>query len=426
MAEQSIHTNQYNRREFVVAASVVVVGGLGACSGYSSAVQSGVASKNNHVLAIPTKPISMRVRVARSRKSGENWLVNGAQVSTNTKGLLYTPIKETQIVLLENDVFCLKKQTPHVIGHGEKLKTITGDIYVHPRIDISGHAFDIVAHVPLENYLPGVLAGELYAHWHPATFASQAVAARSYAVVQHLNRKNTSHYDLDDDPSSQMFLGDVTLDVAHRAVAETGGVILSWEDTVVPAYYCSCCGGFAATAKDGISSSSQHNIAPLEGRSGRDICTSLDIHKWAASRSLRTFRRRLNASSTKLNTPELASIRSIKAIEPTSTNRHGRPTSIEIVDRRNKSVEIHARQFVRAANASVSSLPPAAPTIWSSFVSGEKNGAAIKFNGVGMGHGVGLCQYGAQALAGEGRGFEEILVLVLPTSFFFNSPIFVN
>ena len=413
MAEQSVRTNQYNRREFVVAASAVVVGGLGACSGYSSAVQSGVAPKN-HVLAIPTKPISMRVRVARSRKSGENWLLNGVPVSTNTEGLLYTPLKETQIVLLENDVFCLKKQTPHVIGQGEKLKTITGDIYVHPRKDISRHAFDIVAHVPLENYLPGVLAGELYAHWHPATFASQAVAARSYAVVQHLNRKNTSHYDLDDGPSSQMFLGDVTLDVAHRAVAESDGVVLSWEDTVVPAYYCSCCGGFAATAKDGISSSSQHNIAPLEGRSGRDICVSLDIHKWDASRSLRTFRRRLNASSTKLNTPELASIRSIKAIEPTSTNRHGRPTLIKIVDRRNKSVEIHARQFVRAANASVSSLPPATPTIWSSFVSGEKNGAAIKFNGVGMGHGVGLCQYGAQALAGEGRGFEEILSWYYP------------
>ena len=52
--------------------------------------------------------------------------------------------------------------------------------------------------------------------------------------------------------------------------------------------------------------------------------------------------------------------------------------------------------------------------MWSSILNGEKNGADLSITGFGMGHGVGLCQYGAQELAGRGESWEDILSWYYP------------
>ena len=266
----------------------------------------------------------------------------------------------------------------------------------------------------MEQYLPGVLAGELFAHWHPTTFIAQAVAARSYATAQHLERVQKSHFDVNDGPSSQMFLGDVTLDVAHRAAIESSGIVLSWNDNIIPAYYCACCGGSAATASDAISNATFHNIPPLQGHGGKDICQSLDIHKWSVSRPSRTVRRRINACAKTMHIPEFSTIRSIRSIEPTMTNVHGRPIQLVIYDRQKNPTEVRARDLVRAVNATIPSLPNPSPVIWSSNLVASKQGLTVQFDGSGMGHGVGLCQYGAQELAGKGESWEEILAWYYP------------
>jgi len=395
MVSQLLSTKQCDRREFVLAAGIVVASSLGACSGPLPTKEEEQQFAMNHQLAMPTTPISIRVRVARVRDPHSTLLLNGVTATKSPTSL---------------------KFATHTLQYGKHKRLITGEIHTHKREDISPSAHDVVAHIPLEHYLPGVLAGELYAHWHPDTFAAQAVAARSYAVVHHLNRKDTSHFDLNDDPSSQVFLGDITLEVAHKAVVDTKGIVLTWNDTVIPAYYCACCGGLAATATDAISNSPQHRIPPLQGQNSKDICTTLDVHKWNAQRSSRTFRLRLNEYASSMNIPNLESLRSIRAIEPSQFNTHGRPTAITIADRRKQEFEVSAKQFLRAANAPIHSLPTPKQTIWSSFLEGEKNKAKLQLKGVGLGHGVGLCQHGAQALAGKGTNWEDILFWYYPQS----------
>ena len=190
---------------------------------------------------------------------------------------------------------------------------------------------------------------------------------------------------------------------------ETKDTVLCWKNKIIPAYYSACCGGLAATAGDAISGAPQLNFPPLEGHSGKDICTSLDIHKWTATRSARVLRKRLNACAKSLNLPHLANIRTIKSIEPISTNQHGRPTALAIKGRTNETLEIQGKDLVRAVNAPIPSLPIATEQVWSSFLVGQKNGTKLNIDGYGVGHGVGLCQYGAQELAGKGESWEEIL-----------------
>ncbi len=403
--------NEINRREFVLGASAVTVSGVLSASAFTQIVSD--KKQTIHPLTIPTEPVLVRVRVGRFR-NGQRTTINGGQVRA-IDGVLQTTNSIKDLFNKDEDLhFVSHKKSTFTIGSGEKQKIVTGKLHVHACNDNDDTAFDVVAHVPIEQYLPGVLAGELYAHWHPDTFAAQAVAARSYAIVQHLNRIDKSHFDVTDGPSSQMFLGDVTLEAAHNAAKVTQGVILAWDSTVVPAYYSACCGGRAASALDAISTSTQHEIPPLFGRKGKDVCHSLESATWRATRSSRMFRMRLNDYAKRFKIPELESLRSVRSIEPCEFNKHGRPTKLAIRDRRRKRHYVNARNFLSAANASVSALPSTTETIWSSTLSCTKSGNELSFEGRGMGHGVGLCQYGAQELAGQNKSWESILQWYYP------------
>ncbi|MEE2912417.1 MAG: SpoIID/LytB domain-containing protein [Planctomycetota bacterium] len=400
-----------SRREFVVATGLFLAGTTISCSKHDEGKTAANNTTKKSILTIPTEAPVIRIRIGKVRartavKIGET------QVS-RSKGRWYTSGNNPPHARTGKSISFGPLTKCNVVD-GNKSKSITGRVEFFPREDISSQAFDVVATVPVERYLPGVLAGELYAHWHPTTFAAQAIAARSYAIAHHLQRSKISHYDVSDDTSSQMFLGDVPLEVAHRAVAETSGLVLSWNNTVIPAYYSACCGGIAATATDAISDSALHDITPLFGHEGNDSCMSLEVHSWFTKRDARTLRKRLNACSQSMQLPELDLIRSIRSIDPSEENAHGRPNKLVIVDRQRKAVEVRTRDLVRAVNASVASLPAPPQTIMSSFLSGKKNGSDVAFEGYGMGHGVGLCQYGAQELAGRGRTFEDILSWYYP------------
>ena len=368
------------------------MGGLVSCEQIENSLKERAPQKPK---TLQVKHIPIRVRIGKNIRYVT---INGKDLTTKNIG----DVSKT-----------IELSSPSEIRIGSRTKIIAGSVVLHKKKD-QANTFDVIAHMPIEQYLPGVLAGELFAHWHPTTFIAQAVAARSYAAYQHLSRKDTSYFDVEDGPSSQMFLGEVTLDVAHRAVKESSGIVLAWNGEVIPTYYCACCGGVAATANDAISGAAIHNIPPLQGQGGVDVCTELDIHRWAVLRSSRTIRRRLNACAGKMSIPEFSGVRTIRSVKPSSTNEYGRPTSLAIYDRTNNPTEVRARDFIRAVNATIPTLPKPTPTIWSSNLVANKQGTNIQFEGAGMGHGVGLCQYGAQERAGRGESWEEILSWYYP------------
>jgi stage II sporulation protein D len=76
--------------------------------------------------------------------------------------------------------------------------------------------------------------------------------------------------------------------------------------------------------------------------------------------------------------------------------------------------EVRAKDFMRAANTTVSSLSSPHMNLMSSFLVGKKSGPTVELTGYGMGHGVGLCQYGAQELAGAGQSWQNILAWYYP------------
>jgi SpoIID/LytB domain protein len=272
-------------------------------------------------------------------------------------------------------------------------------------------SFDVINHVPLESYLPGVLAGELFNTWHPETFAAQAVAARSFACTEAAVFAARRHFDLTNSAASQMYLGGAAHSRARAAAAETRGLVLAYAGLLVSGYYSSCCGGAAARAADAIGPNPVNLVAPLDGRAGPDVCSGAPggVYQWSVEQPIETLTRRLVAYGHSRRMKELAGLTRLASVEAIALNANGRPTRMRVVDEGDSAVELRAEDFRRAANHSGPGLNPPRKPLRSSHLTATFGPGSVTFDGYGFGHGVGLCQYGAQALATGGTDHGGIL-----------------
>jgi stage II sporulation protein D len=268
---------------------------------------------------------------------------------------------------------------------------------------------DVVNFVGMEDYLPGVVASELFDHWHFETRAAQAIAARSFAASEEAWFRDRRAWDLASTEQSQVYRGRVDHAASRDAVAMTRGVVLGYEDRLVSGYYSSCCGGTAASAVDAIGGNPINDTPPLRGRAGTDVCVETRAARWTVERALNDIAARLAAWAKRQERPDLAAIGEPAAIEPCAWNDHGRPARYAIAGRTGARAEIAAEHLRLAGNFAPDGIPRPARPLLSSHVSVAIAGASATIAGRGHGHGAGLCQYGAQTLARGGTAHEEIL-----------------
>lgn len=275
--------------------------------------------------------------------------------------------------------------------------------------------WELVNDLPLERYLPGVLAGELYAHWHPETFAAQAVAARSFAAFEAAWWSSRRAWDLHDDTRSQMFLGSAAGDRAIEAVRATRGIVLGWEGRLLPGYYSACCGGTAAAASELIGPNPVNALPPLAGHDEPDVCVGAPGYRWTRERGAGEVARRLAAWRDRSGAEPLARLVRVDAIEPHRLDRRGRPLEFEVRGSGGFAAVLGAGDLRRAVDAAAAGLPAPEKPLLSSFVSVARiDRGRLRFEGRGAGHGVGLCQHGAEVHANAGRRAEEILAWYYP------------
>jgi stage II sporulation protein D len=296
-----------------------------------------------------------------------------------------------------------------VPGAGGAPRLYPGTLRLVSRHDEQENAFDVINDVPLESYLPGVLAGELYRHWKPQTFEAQAVAARSFACTEAAVFADRRHYDVSNTAASQMYLGAVDHITSRQAVRATRGQVLGYDGLLVSGYYSSCCGGAAASAVDAIGSNPVNDVPPLHGRSGPDVCTSAPVFQWASEQPLETLSRRMVAFGKDRRMNDLSNLTRLALVEVIAANPNGRPTRMAVTDQAKLRVELTAENFRRAANFAGQGLQPPSKPLKSSNCSAQVGEKHVSFEGYGLGHGVGLCQYGAEALAASGSTFDAIL-----------------
>ena len=299
-------------------------------------------------------------------------------------------------------------------------RRLRGTIRIVPIRKTGGEPeLDLVCTLPMEQYLPGVLEKELFGSWRPATFEAQAVAARSFAVCERAFWLRRRHYDMVAGQASQAWSGGAASRRSREAVTSTAGRVLLWRGQVVPAYYSAACGGRPANAIEAISANQVNKIAPLmvDGAVARRRCgctTDSPHADWRISVGKDAMLEALRAHGRRISNRALASIQGPVKVTVRRRNAAERPIDFEI----------------RGANAPIPVVLPAGRVRSvvadaggrRSWKDGPRS-ACLEFKGTsqdyeiegrGFGHGVGLCQYGAESMAGSGASNLEILARYYP------------
>ena len=299
-------------------------------------------------------------------------------------------------------------------------RRLEGTIRVVPIRNTEGSPeLDLVCTLPMEAYLPGVLEKELFGSWRPATFEAQAVAARSFAVCERAFWMRRRHYDLVAGQASQAWSGGAASTRSRNAVETTAGRVLLWRGQVVPAYYSAACGGRPADAIDAISTNRVNGIPPLVVDAGtprrRCGCTTSSPHAdWRISIEEDAMLRALHAHGRRISDRKLASLEGPIEVAVRRRNAAGRPIDFEIGGTDDAVPAVVTASRLRSVVAEAGGRRSWKDGPRSASFELESTPDGFRILGQGYGHGVGLCQYGAESMARRGASSLEILAHYYP------------
>jgi stage II sporulation protein D len=246
----------------------------------------------------------------------------------------------------------------------------------------------VVNELDIELYLLGVVASEIPSDWHRETLKAQAVASRTYALYQKRMAEGRV-YDVLATEDSQMYNGrSGERATTSQAVRDTEGQVLTYGGALIPAFYHSSCGGHTEDASKLWDIKEPY----LQGVD----CDCQDISKygqWERQFGLDKIARVLRKRGF--------AIRQITSATLGAITPAGRVRDVAI--RHTGGTTIVPAETLRAAvgNALIPSV----------FFEMELSltGHELVFSGRGMGHGVGLCQWGAEEMARRKFGYQAIL-----------------
>ena len=243
-----------------------------------------------------------------------------------------------------------------------------------------------VAVVPLESYVAAVLSREAPQRFHPEALAAMAVAVRTYAVEAAAKPRDPA-YDVLGSVENQVFDGmDGVASVFREAAARTRGLLVRYHGELARTVYHSTCGGRAEDA----ASVWGKDIPYLRAQFCND-CADSPVYRWEYRMSEAEGRRVAKA----LGVPPGRDLR----IAVTGRTPTGRAIRVRISSG-GVSRELQAAVFRKAAGyAKIRSLKMEIVPVTGGW----------RIPGEGWGHGVGLCQYGANGMARRGAGYREIL-----------------
>jgi len=243
-----------------------------------------------------------------------------------------------------------------------------------------------IVELNLEDYLIGVLAGEMPISFEEEALKAQAVVARTYALKR---VKEDNVYDVVDTTKNQVYLDDEYLIRAwgnnykknmqkiKKAISETSHECIFYDDKLIDALFFSTSVGATENSEEIF----KNNLPYLRSVSSTWDETVSPVFTENYTFKLDNFYKLLNLPFSKdLN---------IEKISVTSTGRI-------------KEIKINGVKFTGQKIQQLLKLR-------SNYFSITKIGDSIKIVTKGYGHGVGMSQYGANGMAKEGYSYKEII-----------------
>ncbi len=307
----------------------------------------------------------------------------------------------------------------------------------------TGDGLVLVNNVPLEDYVAGVLSGEMPKDSGRQALAALAVCARTYALYAMMHPKYEEYgAGVDDSSASQVYRS--APDKAYvQAAEDTKGKVMIYEEKLAGVYYFSTSCGYIAGASPVFGNRNMSYMRSFEQTSGnavtgekeevRDYSKEQDFRKfinsgykereyieknvkwfrWKCAIPLSDIEKRHNGSKDEKNVGKIKSIKVLKR------DRSGLALSLEVTGDKKKIViegQGKIRKYLAPAGCEIEAgIGDNIKTVKSlkllpsafCYIDIKKDKAVI--TGGGYGHGAGLSQNGAIMLSKAGFGYEDIL-----------------
>ena len=234
-------------------------------------------------------------------------------------------------------------------------------------------------YLDLENYVVGVVAGEMPALFQEEALKAQAVAARSYV----LSKEKDGNYGVSASTSDQVFLTsyemkekwqndyDEYYNKILNAVKKTTGEVLTKDNKILKAFYFSMSNGYTENSKDVFGEDLTQSVeSPFE--------ISLSNFEIVKEFSKSELLEKLGVDNLNIENQQI------------SETKH--TSSIIIGGKEFSGIEVRKLLNLRSTDFEIKQV-------------GENFNIITR----GYGHGVGMSQYGANELAKSGKSYKEIL-----------------
>ena len=253
------------------------------------------------------------------------------------------------------------------------------DIYINVKIEDNN-----IEKILLEDYILGVVAGEMPASFELEALKAQAVASRTYALYKINQNKE---YDVSVTIKDQVYVNEDDMkekwgnDFEYyylkikEAVTSTNGLYISYNNKPICAYYFAISNGYTEDSKY-VFKTELNYIKSVNSEQDKNV-KNYEVVK----------------TMTKDNFCKLLDI-SCNSIEIKNqvTNETGHTISIDVNNKSYLGTEIRNKLNLRSTDFSI-----------------KINTDYIEITTKGYGHGVGMSQYGANELAKQGYNYEDII-----------------
>jgi stage II sporulation protein D len=261
-----------------------------------------------------------------------------------------------------------------------------------PRLKVYQHESGAVTEMDFEDYIAGVVAAEMDPQWPESALGAQAIIARTFTlqkIKENGGLPDRNAHASTDFKEFQAYSAARINERVRKAVEKTRGKVALYEGDYIKGWFHAYAGPRTALPDEGLEYKGENPPYIQIVDSPAEKIIPAEEKNWSASFSLAQVQAAVQEAGGEDPGP-------VQSAEISEKGPSGRATKIKI-----NEVEVSAPSLRLALGST---------EMRSTFIEEIELGeGGLYMAGTGYGHGVGMCQWGARALAEEGQSPDEIV-----------------
>lgn len=330
----------------------------------------------------------------------------------NKKNYKYDKSKNVIVRQSERKIYIDKKgkeTTTLIVAVKNNAPVIVNNQHYRGTLIIQPHkaGLTVINRLLLEDYLRGVVAKEMPYNWSKEALKAQAVAARTFALYDKTDKKHAREgFDVCATTDCQTYGGIASeTSATDNAIKATSGQIITYANEPICAVFHAASGGFTENSED------VWKVTVPYLRSVDDSTEQSPYTSWSTQITIDDLSKTLARQYTNIGT--------IKEIDttnfPQNIKKNSKAKVIKFTGSNKKTLELTGAQLrsllgLKSNNFTLSLIQDKKQLKDSKKLKITKpDKTVLQINGKGLGHRLGMSQWGAKSLAEDGKKYKQIL-----------------